>query len=361
VSTPVLNGVAGDTQAGLSWTPSVGVLGWTVSGYEVGQGTVSGGPYSYTGVGNVLATTSLGLTNGTAYYFVIRALDAFGNPIGSSNQISVTPLGTTPPPSGGGGGGGGGGGYQSQTGSVDISIKAYPNALVTILDNGVATTTYRATPGGDVSTRLLLTPSDHQLGVFAIDEFGRYSATFSSRITVRANDNFNFGTIFLSPTIEIDKSTVKRGDTLTITGSTYPNSTITIFTAPDILFTSSVRTVQVIAGANGRYAFLLATKDLNLGTYFIRARGANGKMVSDMSRTLQFVVGNTSQPVEPLVCAPADLNNDKHVNIVDFSIATFWYKKVLTGAFIEKEKNCLNGDGKVDIYDFSMMAYYWTG
>jgi hypothetical protein len=49
------------------------------------------------------------------------------------------------------------------------------------------------------------------------------------------------------------------------------------------------------------------------------------------------------------------------VDLVDFSIAAYWYKQPLSDAFKKIEKAELNGDGKVDLVDFSIMAYYWTG
>jgi len=57
----------------------------------------------------------------------------------------------------------------------------------------------------------------------------------------------------------------------------------------------------------------------------------------------------------------ADLNGDNKVNLVDFSIAAFWYKRTLSADFVTIEKSKLNGDGKVTLVDFSIMAYYWTG
>jgi hypothetical protein len=46
---------------------------------------------------------------------------------------------------------------------------------------------------------------------------------------------------------------------------------------------------------------------------------------------------------------------------VDFSIAAFWYNRTLNETFAAREKDKLNGDGKVNITDFSIMAFYWTG
>ena len=98
VSKPVASTVVGDSQVTLNWTAANALLGWTVSGYDVGQGTVSGGPYSYSVVGNVLTSLRTGLTNGTTYYFIIVVKDAFGNRIATSTQVSGVPVAASAPP-----------------------------------------------------------------------------------------------------------------------------------------------------------------------------------------------------------------------------------------------------------------------
>ncbi|MFA6385357.1 MAG: dockerin type I domain-containing protein, partial [Candidatus Paceibacterota bacterium] len=51
-----------------------------------------------------------------------------------------------------------------------------------------------------------------------------------------------------------------------------------------------------------------------------------------------------------------DLNCDNHVNLIDFSIMAYWYKKINP-----PEKVDLNNDGKITLVDFSIMAFNWTG
>ncbi|MCI0542615.1 hypothetical protein L0Y69_02605 [bacterium] len=64
----------------------------------------------------------------------------------------------------------------------------------------------------------------------------------------------------------------------------------------------------------------------------------------------------------PGICfRKGDLNDDCKVDLVDFSIAAYWYKKPLSERFLAIEEKKLNGDGKVTLRDFSIMAYYWTG
>jgi hypothetical protein len=52
----------------------------------------------------------------------------------------------------------------------------------------------------------------------------------------------------------------------------------------------------------------------------------------------------------------SDINGDGRINIVDFSVSAYWYKRPNPPKSID-----LNDDGKVDLTDFSIMAYYWTG
>lgn len=98
VSIPTVTATAGDGQVSLSWNAATSALGWTVSGYSVGQATVSGGSYTYTSVGNVTSRTATGLSNGTTYYFVVNPEDAFSNRIATSSEVSAAPSAAAPPP-----------------------------------------------------------------------------------------------------------------------------------------------------------------------------------------------------------------------------------------------------------------------
>src|SRR5215468_10311130 len=72
-STPLdLRAAAGDAQITLNWTASAGA-----SSYALGRSTTSGGPYEQIATA---ATTYLdtGLTNGTAYYYVVAAVNSAG-------------------------------------------------------------------------------------------------------------------------------------------------------------------------------------------------------------------------------------------------------------------------------------------
>jgi hypothetical protein len=93
-----LTAIAGDTAVALSWSAPSNNGGSAVEGYDVYEGTSSGGE-STTSLNSTLITTTsytaAGLTNGTKYYFVVKAVDAPGSSA-ASNEASATPRQTNP-------------------------------------------------------------------------------------------------------------------------------------------------------------------------------------------------------------------------------------------------------------------------
>jgi fibronectin type 3 domain-containing protein len=79
----------------LTWTAST-----DASSYNVKRGTVSGGPYTQIGTATTTSYTDTTVTNGTAYYYVVSAVDASGESPNSTEAsatpaIPVTPLAPT--------------------------------------------------------------------------------------------------------------------------------------------------------------------------------------------------------------------------------------------------------------------------
>lgn len=85
VFTAVVNGA----QADLSWGASTAGLGWSISGYNTGISSVSGGPYTYTNVGLVTSYSYTSLDPGQ-YCFVLQTLDAASVVIATSAESCIT-------------------------------------------------------------------------------------------------------------------------------------------------------------------------------------------------------------------------------------------------------------------------------
>jgi len=93
VTSAVLSANANGSDGDLTWTASSAGQGWGVGGYNVGKASVSGGPYTYTNVGNVLLYTYDNMAPGD-YCFVVQTYDALGYVIATSNEVCITILPT---------------------------------------------------------------------------------------------------------------------------------------------------------------------------------------------------------------------------------------------------------------------------
>jgi hypothetical protein len=89
VTDAVLTATPNGTSADLSWAASSAGLGWTVAGYNTGKASVSGGPYTYTDVGNVTSYSYTQLAPGD-YCFVVQTYDNLGYVIATSDEDCVT-------------------------------------------------------------------------------------------------------------------------------------------------------------------------------------------------------------------------------------------------------------------------------
>jgi len=356
INTPVVSATAGDAQVSLSWTVSVGALGWTVSNYNVGRSTVSGGPYTYSSVGSTTSATVSGLTNGTTYFFVVRPEDAFGNSIATSTQVSATPAAAAaPPPSGGGGGG-----AFPSTATVVFAGRAYPRSTVTILRDAQVVVTVTAGSDANFGAQISgLAGGQYIFSVYAEDYQGRRSSILTFPVIISTGSTTNVSGIFLAPTIALDKLEVKRGDTISIFGQSTPLSDITIVVNSDQEFFS-----KTISDPSGIYLYSFDSTVLELGDHAAKSKASiANQLVSGFSNIVNFKVGTKNVVAAPVAKCPSkgDLNGDCKVNLVDFSVAAFWWKRPLTATAQQNIDNKLFPDGKIDLRDFSILAFYWTG
>jgi len=254
-----------------------------------------------------------------------------------------------------GGGGGGGGGYVAPpvVTQVNFSGRAYPKSAVTLLkDAQVAATTVA---GADANFQISLSglsAGNYIFSVYSEDSKGVRSSLLTFPVSVTSGATTNVSGIFIAPTIAVDKSEVKRGDNIAIFGQSVSSAEITISVNSDEEFFA-----KTPADKDGVYLYNFDTTQLEVGQHLAKSKASLGGEISSFSKAVGFSVGTKSVAVEPeKKVLKGDLNNDGRVNLIDFSIAAYWYKRPNPPAKVD-----LNKDGKVDLVDFSILAYYWTG
>ncbi len=290
----------------------------------------------------------------------------FSTTLFSSFALFAAPASTPPPPSssggssggsgGGGGGGGGGAGYAPifQTSAIFRGI-GYPSSKVTLLQNAQIVAVTEAGPDAkfevDISN---LSAGTYNFGVWGQDALGNRSITQTFVVTLTNGATTVISGIFLAPTIGIDKVQVKRGDILNVLGYTTPKATVSV-----VINSEKEIVEKIISSDNGYYLYKFNTGEVDYGDHTTHSRAAtnDGNVTTD-SNFVSFKVGvkNVLAAAPSKAASAGDLNNDTRVNLIDFSIMAYWYRRPSPLLTVD-----LNGDGKVDLVDFSILAYYWTG
>lgn len=259
------------------------------------------------------------------------------------------------------GGSGGGGNRKSPNNSATVVFigKAYPSSPVTILKDGQIIAKTIASPLANFQVSVSgLSGGNYLFAVYGEDNRSLRSAFLTFPIMVSRGTLTKIQDIFVAPTISVDKSTVRRGDTIAIFGQSVPKSTVTLeINSPQQFFK------QTPADQNGVYLHNFDSAVLEFGQHTTQSKAATNTEISSKSLVVDFQVGdkNILTPISSSCPIKADLNNDCKINLIDFSIAAFWYQRMLSPAFALREKDHLNGDGKVNLVDFSIMAFHWTG
>lgn len=345
-----LSATAGNSQVNLSWTVPQTYLGGVIASYELGVGTISGS-YTYSNVGSVTSYSQTGLSNGTIYYFKVRAKTAGGITLTYSNESSAVPSGSPTPTQSSGGSGGSGGGYVA---SVIFSGFTSPNSKVVILKNSIMLGETMSNDLGFFNLSLSNQPSGlSNYSLYGVDKTGVRSSYLNTQINVPSTGSVASQNLLLPPTISTDKTEVKKGDEIRLFGYTLPLATVGL----EALGKSSDE-FTINSNSEGYYNFFVNTKDAQIGKYSAKTKALYGSTATPFSSIIAFLVGSKNvAPEQPGQCpARADFNNDCRVNLIDFSIQAFWYLKPNADPKVD-----LNSDGNVDLVDFSILAYYWTG
>ncbi len=269
---------------------------------------------------------------------------------------------TEPGTSGTQGGGSGGGGYppgylpgsdQPPKGTKVIVIgKAYPDSDVNILVDGKTLGVVKADPKADFYFESTSIPAGViGLGLWAEDSKGRKSALQTLTFRVASGAVTTVTGAYLSPSIDIDKPTVAKGEIVKIFGQTVPQSEVAVHVNSEAEVVKQTGSAQ-----NGEWKLDFDTSPLAEDEYHIaratfQLTAAQNVIKSGFSKAVSFYVGTTGSTE---TCPGADLNKDGKVNLVDFSILLYYWGT--DNACADQNHNKV-----VDLIDFSIMLYNWTG
>lgn len=253
-------------------------------------------------------------------------------------------------------GGGGGGDTGAQ---VILAGSAYPNSKVTVLkDAQVIATTIADDLAHFQVVVSNLSAGSYTFALYSEDSKKNRSALRTFPVTLTKNITDKIDSIFLAPTLVGDKTEVRQGDPIVFFGQSAPQALVTLE-----VHSNQPYFVKVPTARDGVYLYTFDSSPLELGQHEAQSRSATNTIMSPQSTAYDFMVGTKNVYGSTTAACPkkGDLNHDCRVNLVDFSIAAFWYNKPLSAPFAVREKNYLNGDGKISLVDFSIMAFYWTG
>ncbi len=294
-----------------------------------------------------------------------------GGTTGESDGEANTEGGT----SGGGGSGGGGGGrsgpdsegetggglessdgpYPSGDAEVIISGYAFPGSTVYAIVDGAAAANARAGSSGSYTITISeIARGAYTFGVYAVDRSNVKSSTFSTSFTVTGGRTSSLSNINVMPSIKVTPDPVSPGQTLTVSGYSIPNATVTIENQRDGS-SASRREFTATSDGNGSWQATIDSTNFTRGTYKVRAKAKStaGAIETNYSNYTFYGVGQSAD-----VPINADLNTDGKVNLTDFSILLFWWGR--DGGNSNPPAD-INRDGTVSLTDFSILLFNWTG
>ncbi len=194
-----------------------------------------------------------------------------------------------------------------------------------------------------------LTPGTYNFSVLGIDSLSRRSNLVNFTTRVAEGVQITLSDIFVPPTISLSSTELQTGSELVLSGESVPGATVSISDG-------SRDFESTIVGTGGSYQKTITIPGLfGMGTHVIKTKaGLGGGLESSYGTIMSFNVGNLA-PIEEVGCPGGDQNCDGGINIADFSIMAYWFKRGNPPAGID-----LNSDNKITIEDFSILAYYWS-
>lgn len=244
---------------------------------------------------------------------------------------------------------------ESGTDTAVFRGKAYPGSDISLLKNGLILNELPANIDGTFEIPVRnIRPGTYTFSLQAKDGSGLKSSMVTYTIAIVSGAVTQVNDIIIPPTITTDKIEVKLGDNIVFFGKSIPYGDVYLN-----VFAKNGITKTVTSNASGTWSYTLSTTNLELGDYNVKARTKIGTVFTLYSDSILFKVG-TSNKIRKvgasLAQARCDLNNDSRVNLLDFSIMAYWYKRLGFPVKVD-----LNSDGRINLTDLSILAYCWTG
>lgn len=234
--------------------------------------------------------------------------------------------------------------------AVRFSGYAYPYAKVSISKQGQEVLFVNADKDAFFSATLEEKFDETILySVFATDLNQNRSLLLNYPLVVSKGYITHLSGILFAPTISLDKSEVVEGGFLNVSGYARPEKEIEIFIKG---INEKVFTLSSLE--DGRYSINIPLRGLPKGEYVISLKYKND---SRFSKSIKFLIGEKDVfNLKDFFDIPGDCNRDNVINLVDFSVLAFWYKRDNPPICVD-----VNKDNIVNLVDFSIVAYYWTG
>jgi hypothetical protein len=256
---------------------------------------------------------------------------------------TVEDPGATPTPSGGGGSP-----YIPVT-SVRFSGQAYPDGKVFLVKNRMIIAEVSANNLGEFSITLEeKTDRNILYSLYAVDSSGAQSIIMNYPVYLNSGYLTHLSGILFPPTINLDKYSAYSGDDLSVFGSAIPERALELK-----IEGKDIKTFDTISKKDGTYNIKIPLFNFHNGQYKIYIKYKEQTLLSKVV-PFELLVENKVPEVKSKI--PGDCNFDAKINLVDFSILSFWYKKKNPPACLD-----VNHDKIINLVDFSIFAYHWTG
>lgn len=230
---------------------------------------------------------------------------------------------------------------------------AYPNSRVTIEREGVVQVEVPVDPAARFDITLgEQTPGTFTYTVYGSDEDGRVGNSMNFRITLAEGSTVTLTGIFLGPTIEIEETQYRIGDTITVFGRTAPESDVTLFVDVE---SDDTKMFATSSDEDGLWIRQFLATDVGIGSHSAQAKAETDlEEISDFSDSVSFSV--SEQVTQCTGKNHADLNCDGKVNLTDFSILLFFWKQTNPA----NSRADINGDTIVNLTDLSILLFNWA-